>query len=319
MSKEISRVRVSFGDVVIPADFNSRKTFLRIDELAESIDEAGLLSPLVVREGGSDKEGKRKYFLVAGARRYRAIEKLRDPAWVPPGKDKERNTTPASWAMVEVKCVKGSTQELAALHFIENIQREDVDPVEEAAAMKEYIDQYEITQAVLAAKLGKSEPYVSQRLSLLKNTADEVKDALAAGEISPTQVREIVTLPKTEQKEVLAEIQAHQKKDGKGKGKKMPVEEVKAVADKVKDRLGIKKDKPRKKAAEPEYDSEKVAIAKEIYAEKEINCRPKTAILEQVGALSERMKRANLAEDSRVKAKNYIAALEFALGLRETL
>jgi len=310
--------RVAFSDIHIPEGFNSRKTFTNIDELAASMDENGMISRLVVRESGGDKEGKRKYFLVAGGRRYKAIEKLRDPDWAPvdkSGKKLPRKTSPASWAQVDVKKVKGSNQQQAVLNLVENLQRENLDPLEEAQAMQNYIETYEVTQAELSHKLGKSEPYISQRLSLLKNTASEVKDALEKGEVSPTQVREIVTLPKAQQTEVLHAIQERQ-----AGGKKMSVEDVKAVADKAKTKLGIKRDKPKKKKGnEPEYDNEKVAVAKEIYEGKEIDLRPKTAILEQLGILNERLKKANVSDETKAKTKNYIAALEFTAGLRDTL
>lgn len=309
--------RVAFSDIVVVEGSNSRKTYMNIDELAASMDENGMLSRLVVREGGANGEGKRKYPLVAGHRRYKAIEKLRDPDWSPvdkSGKKLPRKTTPASWAQVDVKKVKGNTQQQAVLNLVENLQRENLDPLEEAQAMANYIETYKVTQAELAHKLGKSEPYVSQRLSLLKNTASEVKDALEKGEVSPTQVREIVTLPKPEQREVLAKIQEKQ-----AGGKKMSVEAVKDVADKAKAKLGIKRDKPKKKASEPEYDNDKVAVAKEIYEGKEIDMRPKTAILEQLGTLNERLKKPNISDETKAKTKNYIAALEFTAGLRESL
>jgi ParB-like chromosome segregation protein Spo0J len=312
------RSRVAFNDIIIVEGSNSRKTYTNIEELAASMDENGMISDLVVRETGADKEGKRKYPLVAGHRRYKAIELLRDPEWSPKdknGKKLPRKTTPASWAQVGVKKVKGNTQQQAVLNLVENLQRENLDPLEEAQAMADFIETYKATQAELAHKLGKSEPYISQRLSLLKNTAAEVKDALEKGEVSPTQVREIVTLPKAEQREVLAKIQEQQ-----AGGKKMSVEAVKDVADKAKTKLGIKRDKPaKKKAHEPDYDNDKVAVAKEIYEGKEIDMRPKTAILEQLGALNERLKKPNISDETKAKTKNYIAALEFAASLRDSL
>jgi ParB family chromosome partitioning protein len=316
--KDKGKTRVAFSDIVIIEGSNSRKTYTNIDELAASMDENGMISDLVVRESGADKEGKRKYPLIAGHRRFKAIELLRDPDWSPKdksGKKLPRKTTPASWAQVGVKKVKGNTQQQAALNLVENLQRENLDPLEEAQAMLNYIETYKVTQAELAHKLGKSEPYISQRLSLLKNTAPEVKEALETGEVSPTQVREMVTLPKQQQREVLAVI-----KEKQSDGKKMSVEDVKTVSDKAKAKLGIKKDKPsKKKANEPEYDNEKVAAAKEIYEGKEIDMRPKTAILEQLGALNARLKNDKITDETRAKTKNYIAALEFTAGLRDSL
>ena len=314
--KEADKTRVAYSDILVSEGFNSRKTFTNIEELAASMDENGMVTPLVVRDG--EKAGKKVFYLVAGERRHKAIGLLRDPEWFPvdaKGKKLPRKTTPASWATVAVTRVKGNTQQAAAINLIENIQRENLDPLEEAQAMFNYIEAYKVTQSELAHKLGKSEPYISQRLSLLRNTAAEVKDALEAGEVSPTQVREIVTLPKAEQKEVLAKI-----KENQAGGKKMSVEDVKTVADKAKTKLGLNRTKAtKKKANEPDYDADKVALAKEIYDGKEIDMRPKTAILEQLGALSERLKNPKLTDENKAKTKNYIAALEFTAGLRESL
>lgn len=316
-TKDTEKGRVAFSDIVIVS--NSRKTYTNIEELAASMDMNGMISDFVVRESGGDKEGKRKYPLIAGHRRHMAIDKyLRDPDWAPKdksGKKLPRKTTPASWAQVNIKKVKGNSQQQAQLNLVENLQREALDPLEEAQAMADYIETYKVTQAQLAHELGKSEPYISQRLSLLKNTADEVKEALGTGEVSPTQVREMVTLPKPQQREILAVI-----KEKQVDGKKMSVEDVKNVSDKAKAKLGIKKEKtPKRKPDEPAYDAEKVAAAKEIYEGKEIDMRPKTAILEQLGALSARLKNDKITDETRAKTKNYIAALEFAAGLRDTL
>lgn len=319
-NKEDNKSRVAFADIVLDPDFNSRKTFTNIEELAASLDQNGMITRLDVREGGADAKGKRKYFLIAGHRRHMAIDKyLRDPDWAPvdaKGKKLPRKTTPASWVTVEVKKHKGTSQDNAIINMIENLQREALDPIEEAQAMLLYIEKYKVNQAQLAHKLGKSEPYISQRLSLLKNTAPEVKEALEKGSVSPTQVREMVTLPKAQQKEMLQEIEAKQEKTGK----KVSVEEIKKDADKRKDTLGIKREKaPRKKANEPGYDAEKVAAAKEVYEGKDLEVRPKTALLEQLGALTERLKNPKVSDETKAKTKNQIATLEFVFGLRESL
>lgn len=319
-NKEDSKARVAFTDIVLDPDFNSRKTFNNIEELAASLDQNGMITRLGVREGGADKAGKRKYFLIAGHRRHMAIDKyLRDPDWAPvdnKGKKLPRKTTPASWVTVEVKKHKGNTQDNAIINMIENLQREALDPMEEAAAMQLYIEKYKVTQAQLAQRLGKSEPYISQRLSLLKNTAAEVKEALEKGTVSPTQVREMVTLPKSEQKEMLKNIEEKQEKTGK----KVSVEEIKKDADKRKETLGIKREKaPRKKANEPDYDAEKVAAAKEVYEGKDLEVRSKTALLEQLGTLTERLKNPKASDETKAKTKTQIATLEFVFSLRENL
>src|SRR5258708_974429 len=113
MSKEVSRAFVTYADIVIGEDFNPRKSLGDIDGLAASIKAHSLIQPLVVREGGPAADGRRKYFLVAGERRYRAIGKL-------------------GMKQVEVKVVKGDTHRQAQLALVENLHRENMDPVQEA-------------------------------------------------------------------------------------------------------------------------------------------------------------------------------------------
>ena len=303
--KEITRAIVAYQDIVLDEEFNSRKNYVEIDELAESLEQHGLIQPLVVREGGPSKDGKRrKYFLVAGGRRYRAIGQL-----------VEKN--PQRWSQVEVKIVKGSAKDNAARNLIENLQRKDLEPLEEARGMLKFMEAFGVNQTELAAEIGKSEPYISQRLTLLKNTAPEVKAALELPKnhpehITPTHAREMVTLPQEEQKEVLKKIQAKQ-----AKGEKVSVSEVKDETDKRKSALGIKRDKePKKKSNGESYDTTKVKMAREIF---EGNIRPKTALLEMIGVLVERSKRPNISDDTKRATKAQLAFAEYIFGMRDSL
>jgi ParB family chromosome partitioning protein len=318
--KEISRVLVPYEDIMIGDDFNGRKLMKNIEELAASLDENGLIQPLVLREGGPSKtDGRRKYFLIAGERRYQAIGLLRDPRWTPPagadGKKPARKRGPASWAQVEAKLVKGNTQENSILNLIENLQREGLDPLEEAQAMKDYMETYKATQAQLARKVGKSEPYISQRLTLLKSTTPEVKAAIDKGVISTTHAREMVALPPTRQTSMLKDIEELQRN-----GKKVSVADVKQEADRHKAELGIKPTRePRTVRDVPDYDEEKVALARRVYQGKSFDVRPKAALIEQLGASLQRLQRPQLAEASRVKTKAQVDTLEWFLGIRDTL
>ncbi len=320
MPKEISRVLVPYEDIVIGPDFNSRKNLKNIDRMAASLDENGLIQPMVVREGGPSKtDGRRKYFLVIGERRYRGIGMLCDPNWTPvPGSDGKkvaRKRTPASWAQVEVKLVKGNTQENSILNLIENLQREDPDPIEEAQAMQDYMATYRCNQAQLARKLGVSEPYVSQRLSLLRSTAPEVKEALEKGVISTTHAREMVALPPTRQKSMLEDIEEKQRS-----GKKVSVADVKQEADRHKAELGIRPNREQRPLRDvPEYDEEQVALARSVYQGKSFDVRPKAALIEQLGALLQRLQRPQLGEAGRVRTKAQVDSLEWFLGVRDTL
>jgi ParB-like chromosome segregation protein Spo0J len=318
--KEISRVLVPYEDIMIGEDFNGRKLMKNLEELAASLDENGLIQPLVLREGGPSKtDGRRKYFLIAGERRYQAIGRLRDPNWSPPagpdGKKGARKRGPAAWAQVEAKLVKGNTQENSILNLIENLQREGLEPLEEAQAMKDYMEKYSATQAQLAKKLGKSEPYVSQRLTLLKSTAPEVKEAIDKGVISATHAREMVALPPTRQKSMLKDIEELQRN-----GKKVSVADVKVEADRHKAELGIHPTRePRIVRNVPDYDEEKVALARRVYQGKSFDVRPKAALIEQLGALLLRLQRPQLAEASRLKIKAQVDTVEWFLGIRDTL
>jgi ParB family chromosome partitioning protein len=317
--KEISRVLVPYEDIMIGDDFNGRKLMKSIAELAASLDENGLIQPLVLREGGPSKtDGRRKYFLIAGERRYRAIGLLRDPSWAPPvgsdGRKALRKRAPASWTQVEAKLVKGNTQENSILNLIENLQREGLEPLEEAQAMQDYMAKYRVTQAALARKLGKSEPYVSQRLTLLRSIAPEVRDAIDKGVISATHAREMVALPAETQKVVLRGIE-----EQKRSGKKVSVADVKESADRHKADLGLKPTRERPARESPDYDEEKVALARQVYQGKSFDVRPKAALIEQLGALIQRLQRPQLGEAGRVKTQAQVDTLEWFLGVRDTL
>ena len=287
MPKEISRVIVAYGDITISEDFNPRKSLGDIDGLAESIAEHGLLQPILVREGGPAGDGKRKYFLVAGERRYRACGKL-------------------GMKQVEVKLIKGDSHRQAQLAFVENLHRENVDPLQEAEAMIRYMEAYHFNQQQLAEDLKVSAPYVSQRLSLYKKATPEVKDALAKGEITTTHAREIASLPPEQQKEILNKV----KKDEVETGKKTSVARVKDEADR-------KKAQNKRKNA-PDYDKEQIAKTKDAYEGMELAVLPKQAILEIMGLLIERMERAKTAE-SKAIIKGQIAFGERILGVRDSL
>jgi ParB family chromosome partitioning protein len=139
-----------------------------IEELAESIRSKGVLLPLIVRREG---EG---YVLVAGERRWRAAQKagLRElPAMVR-----------------EV-----SEKEAFEIALIENIQREDLNPVEEAEAFKRLIEEHGLTQEELAARVGKDRSTVANALRLLR-LPDAIKQAIVSGELSMGHARALLAI-----------------------------------------------------------------------------------------------------------------------------
>lgn len=142
-----------------------------LDELAQSIHERGVLQPIVVRPHPEQAD---HYEIIAGERRFRAAQKA--------GLDE---------VPVIVKSV--DTRELLELALIENLQREDLNPVEESRAFQELIDRYHYTQDELAQKLGKSRPLIANALRLLR-LPEAVIALLADGSLSSGHARALVAL-----------------------------------------------------------------------------------------------------------------------------
>ncbi len=148
-------------------------------ELAASIAEQGLLQPLVVRPLPGQE-----YQIVAGERRYRGAQLA---------------------GLKEVPCVTRLLDDNAAMELalIENIQREDLLPLEEAASYKELLDACGYTQDALAKKIGKSRPYISNSLRLL-TLPEGILEELRAGRLSAGHGRAILLLNNKAQRTVMA-------------------------------------------------------------------------------------------------------------------
>lgn len=161
-------------DAITPNPFQPRKLFdaKALDELKASIAEHGLLVPIIVRRRG---EG---YELVAGERRWRAFASL------------ERPTIPAIVRASDDR----ATLEVA---IIENLQRENLNPLEEAAGFQYLIDEYDFTQEDVARRLGKSRPVVANALRLLA-LSDGVKAMLVDGRLSAGHARALLAAPESE-------------------------------------------------------------------------------------------------------------------------
>ena len=129
----------------------------KLAELAASIREHGLIQPLVV-----NKAGENSYTLIAGERRWQAAGMA--------GLDE-----------VPVLVKEVSPQDMLELALVENIQRDDLNPLEEAVAYQQLIDDFGLTQEEVADKVGKSRPTVANMVRLLK-LPDEVKSAVARRE-----------------------------------------------------------------------------------------------------------------------------------------
>ena len=145
-----------------------------LEELANSIKADGVIQPIVVRKGGD------KYEIIAGERRFRA-SKLAGLEKVP----------------IIVKNV--SDRKARELALVENIQREDLNPIEEAISLKTLMEEYKLTQQELSDIVGKSRSYIANNLRLL-NLSDYIKDYLIRGELSPSQGRTLLSLETEEER-----------------------------------------------------------------------------------------------------------------------
>jgi ParB family chromosome partitioning protein len=140
-----------------------------LEELAHSLLEVGMLQPIVVRPFGDER-----YEIVAGERRYRAARLA---------------------GLNEVPAVVRTTQDgdLLTEALVENIHRADLNPLEEAAAFQQLLDDFGVTHEQLAAKLGKSRPAVSNTLRLLTLPA-ALQAQVATGALSAGHARALLTL-----------------------------------------------------------------------------------------------------------------------------
>lgn len=140
-----------------------------LQELAASIREHGLIQPLIVTQLGPDH-----YQLIAGERRWQAA-KL------------------AGLASVPVIVKEATPQQVLELALVENIQRADLNPLEEAAAFQQLVDEFGLTQEQVAERVGKSRVSVTNTLRLLR-LPEEVRGALASGEIHEGHARALLGL-----------------------------------------------------------------------------------------------------------------------------
>lgn len=165
-----SAVKLKIMDIE-PNRAQPRKDFdeQALTELADSIEKYGVLQPLLVRPLGDG------YQLIAGERRWRAARM-------------------AGLTEVPVVIREMTDEEAAALSLIENLQREDLNPVEEAFGFRKLMDDFSLTQEQAAEKVGKSRPAVANALRLLKLPA-EALDLLRTGKISAGHARALLSFP----------------------------------------------------------------------------------------------------------------------------
>ncbi|MEH6940886.1 nucleoid occlusion protein [Bacillus sp. JJ722] len=178
---EIKKIPIS---EIVPNRFQPRTIFndAKITELAQTIHTHGIIQPIVVREY---EQGK--FELIAGERRFRAMQKL-------------------GWDTAPVIIKNFNDTETASVALIENLQREELSPIEEAVAYSKLLELHQLTQEALAQRLGIGQSTVANKLRLLK-LPDEVHQALLNKTITERHARSLIPLKDvTKQLALLQEI-----------------------------------------------------------------------------------------------------------------
>ena len=154
----------------------------KLEALAKSIEQYGLISPIIVRKN----EKNRFYTIIAGERRWRAA-KL------------------AGLKEVPVIVKEYDDKVMSEVALVENLQREDLNPIEEAMAVDELMKKYDLTQEEISEKVGKSRSAIANSLRLL-NLSDSVKKLIEQQEISAGHARTLVGLSAQQQEDIAFEI-----------------------------------------------------------------------------------------------------------------
>ena len=155
---------------IIPSPLQPRRAFdeAKISELATSIRNQGVIQPLLVRRRGD------QYELIAGERRWRAAMK-------------------AGLEQVPVIVREASDHEVLQLALVENLQREDLNPIEEASGYRRLQEEFQWSQEEMAEKMGKSRPAIANSMRLLA-LPDPVQQEIVAGRLPAGQARALLAL-----------------------------------------------------------------------------------------------------------------------------
>ena len=219
---------------VEPNKNQPRKVFdkEKLNALADSIKEHGIIQPITVTEG---KNGN--YLIIAGERRWRAAKKA---------------------GLSEIPAIIGefTEEEAAELALIENLQREDLNPIEEALGYRQLLEKFSLTQEDISRKIGKSRSAVANSLRLL-SLDDDMRDMVAEGTITSGHARALLSVEDTEIRNALAkritegslnvrQAEALAKQLGRKKPKKAPKVpsagdiEIENISEKMSSALGTK-------------------------------------------------------------------------------
>lgn len=222
--------------LIVPNKYQPRKIFdeTELTKLAESIKIYGIINPILVRK----KEDK--YEIIAGERRFRATKML---------------------GLTEIPAIikNADEQQMAELALIENIQRKELSPIEEAKSYEEIMKIGNQTQQSLAQKLGKSQSAIANKIRLL-SLPQEVQDALSHKKISERHARSLLTIEdKSRQLEILSKIINEKltvkETDQIINSKEIGEEEIKNAIDELMKSLNITDDFETNKKEEKEDDN----------------------------------------------------------------
>lgn len=179
---EVRRVKIS---AIVANPLQPRRVFTDVElkDLADSIRENGLLQPLVVRTAPGTTD---RFELVAGERRFRAVSSL-------------------GWEDVPVLVREASDETLLVLALVENLQREELNPLEEAEGYRTLTDRFGMSQSDVARAMGKDRSTVANLLRLL-NLPPSVRRFLESGELSMGHARALLALDDTVRAGELARV-----------------------------------------------------------------------------------------------------------------
>lgn len=167
---------------IVPNRYQPRTIFHeeKIKELAQTIRTHGMIQPIVVRKLDEDK-----YEIIAGERRWRAVQLLQ-------------------WETVPAIIRDFTDTETASVALIENLQREELTPIEEAYAYAKLLEMHSLTQEALAQRLGKNQSTIANKLRLLK-LPKEIQDALMERKITERHARALIQVKEPEMQLILME------------------------------------------------------------------------------------------------------------------
>jgi ParB family chromosome partitioning protein len=215
-------------DSIRPNPRNPRRAFAEteLEELAASLRERGIIQPIVVRPGRGAADG---YEIIAGERRWRAAQR-------------------AGLHEVPVVVIEATDAEALQLAIVENVQRADLNPLEEAEGYRALMDEFGNSQEEIAKIVGKSRSYVANTLRLLK-LSDAVKAHIQSGALSAGHARMLIGAPNADElaEDIVArnlnvrQVEAMARERAHKNGKPAPARTPRGATAKAADTLALEK------------------------------------------------------------------------------